>query len=153
LLFRGHQFESYEFQDHWRLTWSLTSGPVRLVEVRVNWLNTDVNLKKHKLKQRYASGLIFFFNIYINLCFNNDLDRSKCSRTLWTLHSLLISMNLLAYHLVILSIFQVKHLMLRITVNIKIKYRNKRLRNLFEEERKKSSMVRGPAMAYHLSRA
>ena len=60
-----------------------------------------------------------FFNIYIKLCFNNDLDRSKCSRTLWTFHSLLISMNLLAYHLVVLSIFEVKNLMLRITVNIK----------------------------------
>jgi hypothetical protein len=60
LLLKGHQFESYEPQGHWRLTWSLTSGPVRLVEVRVNWLNTDINLKKHKLKQRYASRLIFF---------------------------------------------------------------------------------------------
>jgi hypothetical protein len=25
------------YNDHWRLTWSLTSGPVGLVEVRASW--------------------------------------------------------------------------------------------------------------------
>jgi hypothetical protein len=25
------------YNSHWRLTWSLTSGPVRLVEVHTNW--------------------------------------------------------------------------------------------------------------------
>jgi len=25
------------YDGHWRLTWSLTSGPVRLVEVRASW--------------------------------------------------------------------------------------------------------------------
>jgi hypothetical protein len=25
------------YDDHWTLTWSLTSGPVGLVEVRTNW--------------------------------------------------------------------------------------------------------------------
>jgi len=37
LLSRDHQFESYKSQGHWRLTWSLISRPVRLVEVRVSW--------------------------------------------------------------------------------------------------------------------
>ena len=34
------KFEScgYSYDGHWRLTWSLTSGPVELVEVRANWL-------------------------------------------------------------------------------------------------------------------
>jgi len=27
----------YSYDGHWRLTWSLTSGPVRLVEVRASW--------------------------------------------------------------------------------------------------------------------
>jgi len=25
------------YDGHWRLTWSLTSGPMRLVKVRANW--------------------------------------------------------------------------------------------------------------------
>jgi (-)-germacrene D synthase len=37
LLPKGHQFEAHKPQGHWRLTWSLTSGSVRLVEVRANW--------------------------------------------------------------------------------------------------------------------
>jgi hypothetical protein len=37
LLPRGHQFESHKPQDYWRLTWSLTSGSVGLVEVRTSW--------------------------------------------------------------------------------------------------------------------
>jgi len=28
----------YSYNGYWRLTWSLTSGPVELVEVRANWL-------------------------------------------------------------------------------------------------------------------
>ena len=34
---RGRQFESHKFQTHWRLTWSLTSGPVGLVDMYVSW--------------------------------------------------------------------------------------------------------------------
>jgi hypothetical protein len=37
LLRRGHQFESNKPQSHWRLTWSLISGPVGLVKVHANW--------------------------------------------------------------------------------------------------------------------
>jgi len=37
LLPRDHQFESHEPQGHLRLTWSLTSRPVLLIEVRINW--------------------------------------------------------------------------------------------------------------------
>ena len=35
----GLRFESYgySYDGHWKLTWSLTSGPVGLVEVRANW--------------------------------------------------------------------------------------------------------------------
>jgi hypothetical protein len=36
LLPSGHQFESHKSQGHLRLTWSLTSVPVGLVEVRTN---------------------------------------------------------------------------------------------------------------------
>jgi len=36
------------YDSHWRLTWSLTSGPVELVEVGTNWPDTHVKLKnKH----------------------------------------------------------------------------------------------------------
>jgi len=33
------RFEPYgcSYDGHWRLTWSLTSGPVGLVEVRASW--------------------------------------------------------------------------------------------------------------------
>jgi len=37
LLFRNHQFESHKSQGYWRLTWSLTSGTMWLVEVCTNW--------------------------------------------------------------------------------------------------------------------
>jgi len=35
----GLRFEpcGCSYDDHWRLTWSLTSGPVGLVEVRASW--------------------------------------------------------------------------------------------------------------------
>ena len=35
----GLRFEpcGCSYDGHWRLTWSLTSGPVGLVEVRVSW--------------------------------------------------------------------------------------------------------------------
>jgi len=37
--FCGLRFESCgcSYDGHWRLTWSLTSGPVGLVEVRASW--------------------------------------------------------------------------------------------------------------------
>jgi len=35
LLPNGHEFESS--RDHWRLTWSLTSGSIELVEVHTSW--------------------------------------------------------------------------------------------------------------------
>jgi hypothetical protein len=37
LFFKNHQFRSHKLQDHWRLTWSLTLWPVRLVEVSANY--------------------------------------------------------------------------------------------------------------------
>jgi hypothetical protein len=36
LLYRGHQFESHKPQGRWKLTLSLTSGLVKLVEVHAN---------------------------------------------------------------------------------------------------------------------
>jgi hypothetical protein len=33
---KDHQFESHKSQGHWRLIWSLTSGLVKLVEVRAS---------------------------------------------------------------------------------------------------------------------
>jgi len=48
--FCGLRFETCgcSYDSHWRLTWSLTSGPVELVEVGTNWPNTHVKLKnKH----------------------------------------------------------------------------------------------------------
>jgi hypothetical protein len=36
LFFKCHQFESHKSQSHWKLTWSLTSVSVRLIEVHVN---------------------------------------------------------------------------------------------------------------------
>ena len=46
--FCGLRFEpcGCSYDGHWRLTWSLTLGPVRLVEVRANWPDTHVKLKK-----------------------------------------------------------------------------------------------------------
>jgi len=38
------------YDGHWRLTWSLTSGAVGLVEVRANWPDTHIKLKKMKKK-------------------------------------------------------------------------------------------------------
>jgi hypothetical protein len=31
------EFCGCSYNDHWRLTWSLTLGPVELVEVRASW--------------------------------------------------------------------------------------------------------------------
>jgi len=44
----GLRFESRgcSYDGHWKLTWSLTSGPVGLVEVHASWLDTHVKLKK-----------------------------------------------------------------------------------------------------------
>jgi hypothetical protein len=36
LLYRDYQFESYKFQDHYKLIWSLNSGPVELIKLFVN---------------------------------------------------------------------------------------------------------------------
>jgi hypothetical protein len=36
LLFRGYHFESYKSQSHWKFTWLLTSGLVRLIEMRAS---------------------------------------------------------------------------------------------------------------------
>jgi hypothetical protein len=36
LLSRSYDFEFHKSQGHWRLTWSLISGPVRLVKC-INW--------------------------------------------------------------------------------------------------------------------
>jgi hypothetical protein len=35
----GFRFEpcDYSYDGHWRFTWSLTSGPVGLIEVRASW--------------------------------------------------------------------------------------------------------------------
>jgi len=37
--FCGLRFEprDYSYDGHWRLTWSLTSGPMGLVKVRASW--------------------------------------------------------------------------------------------------------------------
>jgi len=37
LLPKNYQFKSYKFQGYWKLTWLLTLGSVRLVDVHVNW--------------------------------------------------------------------------------------------------------------------
>jgi len=36
----GLRFEPYgcSYDSHWKLTWSLTLGPVELVKVRASWL-------------------------------------------------------------------------------------------------------------------
>jgi hypothetical protein len=46
----GLRFEpyGYSYDGQWRLTWSLTSGPVRLVEVRASGPDTHVKTKKEK---------------------------------------------------------------------------------------------------------
>jgi hypothetical protein len=36
LLFKGYQFEFHKPQGHWKFTWLLTSGLVRLIEVRAS---------------------------------------------------------------------------------------------------------------------
>jgi hypothetical protein len=37
LLSRDYKFEFQKFQGYWILTWSLTSGPVGLVEMHTNY--------------------------------------------------------------------------------------------------------------------
>jgi hypothetical protein len=37
LLPKDHQFESHKSRDHWKLTLSLTSGPMGLVKIRASW--------------------------------------------------------------------------------------------------------------------
>jgi len=44
----GLRFEpcSCSYDGHWRFIWSLTSGPVELVEVHASWPDTIIKLKK-----------------------------------------------------------------------------------------------------------
>jgi hypothetical protein len=49
------------YDSHWKLTWSLTSGPVGLVKVRASWPNTHVKLKKKKLSPIILTGIRDFF--------------------------------------------------------------------------------------------
>jgi hypothetical protein len=37
LLFKHHRFEFHQSQGHWKLTWSLILGPVRLIKIHVSW--------------------------------------------------------------------------------------------------------------------
>ena len=37
LFFRGYQFKFHIPQSYWTLTWLLTSGLVKLVELHINW--------------------------------------------------------------------------------------------------------------------
>jgi hypothetical protein len=65
----GLRFEpcGCSYNDHWRLIWSLTSGPVGLVEVRASWPGHLVKLKTKKNKfQR-----VFFVIHIIQLLFKN----------------------------------------------------------------------------------
>ena len=64
----GLRFElcGYLYDGHWRLTWSLISGLVRLVEMRASWPDTYVKLKK----KEYCH--LFYYSIlspaiYLNL--------------------------------------------------------------------------------------
>jgi hypothetical protein len=43
LLSRYHQFESHKPQDHWRLTWSLISVSMKLVEMQTSYPYTYIN--------------------------------------------------------------------------------------------------------------
>jgi hypothetical protein len=49
LFFNNHEFES--LQGHWRLTWSLTSGPVRLVAHKLT--QTLTLIKKNTANDNY----------------------------------------------------------------------------------------------------
>jgi hypothetical protein len=57
----GLRFESCgcSYDGHWRLTWSLTSGHVGLVEVHTAGPDTYVKLKK-KEKARFVCPISFF---------------------------------------------------------------------------------------------
>jgi len=59
----GFRFErcGCSYDGHWRLTWSLTSGPVGLVEVRASWPGHYI--KKKKKKRYLIAGLIVTQNI------------------------------------------------------------------------------------------
>jgi len=50
LLLRGHMFESHKPWGHWKLTWSLTSGPIKLVELRASWFRHHVIKKREEKK-------------------------------------------------------------------------------------------------------
>ena len=46
----------YSYDGHWRLTWSLTSGPVGLVEVRASWPGHPRKTKKKKKPNDGGNG-------------------------------------------------------------------------------------------------
>ena len=54
----GLRFEpcGCSYDSHWRLTWSLTSGPIGLVEMHTSWPDTHVKLKKQKLQLLFLSS-------------------------------------------------------------------------------------------------
>jgi hypothetical protein len=86
LLFKDHQFESpkdhqfefHKFQDYWRLTELLTSGPVRLVDMHASWPNTNVNL----IKKNWCC-IVAIISKLIGASTHLKLDKSTYSR--WSL--------------------------------------------------------------------
>ena len=55
LLSLGLKFESCgcSYDSHWRLTWSLTSGPVKLVKIHASWSEYP----RYKLKKKHRMKL------------------------------------------------------------------------------------------------
>jgi hypothetical protein len=78
----GPRFEpcGYLYDGHWRLTWSLISGLVRLVEMRASWPDTYVKLKK---KNTVTYFIIVFCHrqyIWISKCWSYNGHNDLCMR-------------------------------------------------------------------------
>jgi len=63
----GLKFEpcGCSYDGHWRLTWSLTSGPVGLVEVHASWPEHHVKLKKKKIIPVIDALVTTVFSLYL----------------------------------------------------------------------------------------
>jgi hypothetical protein len=69
------------YNDHWRLTWSLTSGPVGLVEMRANWPGHPHTTKK-------IPSIMFLFLFLFHLFLLLFLPKKLFMQCLW--HELIV---------------------------------------------------------------
>ena len=72
------KFCGCSYDGHWRLTWSLTSRPVGLVEVRASWPDTHIKLKKmkkNKMMLMFSHQMNMFIKSTLPIYYLNEIKK------------------------------------------------------------------------------